>query len=119
MLNIYKKRCSLVIEGLKHCPIIKIIEPDAGMFVLLDIRALNVSSKAFALALYKHGKVSTLDATAFGACAKGFIRLSFTLDNAQLEAACVRIKQFVTDVIENKIAIEKLIPNNSKANQEK
>jgi len=106
MRRIYHKRRDIVLTALQDCPKISVIKPDSGMFVLIDLRALNTSTEAFTWALYRHTGVSTLDAEAFGSAAKGFIRLSFTLDDAQLNEACVRIKGFVLDVIDGNINIE-------------
>jgi len=106
MRDIYRKRRDLTLNALKDCPAIKVLKPDAGMFLLLDLRALPMSTEEFAWALYKHKGVSTLDAAAFGKTADGFIRISFTVDDAQLLDACTRITAFVTDIINNKITIE-------------
>lgn len=106
MLDVYKKRCSVVKSGLANCPKVKLVEPDAGMFMLLDIRELEVSTEQFTWALFEHEKVSTLDAAAFGDSAAGFIRLSFTLTEERLEEACIRIKRFVSNLIEQKIALK-------------
>lgn len=106
MLDVYRKRCSVVKSGLVDCPKVKLVEPDSGMFMLLDIRELNVSTEQFTWALFKHEKVSTLDAAAFGDSAAGFIRLSFTLTEERLAEACVRIKRFIGDLIEQKIELK-------------
>ena len=52
----------------------------------------------FANQLYEHTGVSVLDATAFGACAAGYVRVSFTLSEAQLSDACQRIRQFLDTI---------------------
>jgi len=109
MLEVYRKRCSVVKAGLADCPKVKLVEPDSGMFMLLDIRELNVSTEQFTWALFKHEKVSTLDAAAFGDSAAGFIRLSFTLTEERLAEACVRIKRFIGDLIDQKVALK--VPN--------
>ncbi|WP_222709889.1 pyridoxal phosphate-dependent aminotransferase [Reinekea thalattae] len=99
MVETYRKRCAVVKAGLADCPKIKLLEPDAGMFVLIDIRELSISTEKFIWALYEQQKVSTLDASAFGASAQGFIRLSFTLSESELARACQRISQFINDLV--------------------
>ena len=96
MREIYRRRRDLVIGALSEqlgdvCRI-----PQAGMFLLMDIRATGMSGGEFCRALYRDCGVSVLDASAFGASATGFVRLSFTLDEARLVEGCRRIINFVT-----------------------
>ncbi|MEE3215421.1 MAG: arginine aminotransferase, partial [Pseudomonadota bacterium] len=65
------------------------------MFMLVDIRETGLSSIDFAWQLFRSTGVSVLDAEAFGSSAKGFVRLSFAVSEAQLEDACQRIARFV------------------------
>ena len=106
MVSIYRKRCDVVKAGLADCPNIKLLEPDAGMFILIDIRDLEITTEQFIWALYEEQKVSTLDASAFGASATGFIRISFTLAEDRLAEACQRITQFVKDLLDNKVQVK-------------
>lgn len=96
MLDIYQRRRDLVVSGLSDCPGIEVRSPDAGMFVLLDVRGTGLSSLDFAWRLFREAGVSVLDAAAFGEPAQGFVRLSFTVSDEQLARACVRIKSFVS-----------------------
>lgn len=105
MITIYRRRCKLILEELIDCPSIKLVEPDAGMFMLLDVRGLPLSAEQFSWAFFAHSKVSTLDASAFGASAKGFIRWSFTLSDDRLTEACQRLKLFIADLLAGKIPL--------------
>lgn len=95
MREIYRRRRDLVVDALSNCPGISVLKPDAGMFVLVDVRATGLSSLDFAWRLFREAKVSVLDAAAFGEPAQGFVRLSFTLSEERLAEACLRIKDFV------------------------
>lgn len=95
MRDIYRRRRDLVVGALGDCPGISVFKPDAGMFVLVDVRATGLSSLDFAWRLYREAGVSVLDAAAFGEPAQGFVRLSFTLGEDQLARACGRIQAFV------------------------
>ncbi|TBR41998.1 aminotransferase class I/II-fold pyridoxal phosphate-dependent enzyme [Marinomonas agarivorans] len=106
MLATYRQRRDVVKTALANCSGITLLEPDAGMFILVDIRQLHVDTEAFTWALYKHTGVSTLDAAAFGDSAKGFIRLSFTLSTEKLADACQRIKGFIDDLAASKVSIK-------------
>jgi arginine:pyruvate transaminase len=95
MREIYQRRRDLVVAGLSDCPGIAVRSPDAGMFVLLDVRGTGLGSLDFAWRLFREAGVSVLDAAAFGDPAQGFVRLSFTVSDEQLAQACLRIKAFV------------------------
>lgn len=94
MRDIYRRRCDLVVAKLSECPGIRVLRPDAGMFVLVDVRGTGLTSLDFAWRLYRETGVSVLDAAAFGEPAQGFVRLSFTLGEEKLAQACERIAGF-------------------------
>src|SRR5476651_1109370 len=99
MREIYRRRRDLVVAGLSACPGIKVQAPQAGMFVLVDVRGTGLGSLDFAWRLFREAGVSVLDAAAFGEPAQGFVRLSFTLSEEQLREACERIKRFVSTLV--------------------
>lgn len=103
MREVYRRRCNVVCEGLADCPSISVLRPDSGMFVLLDIRQLGMTSKQFVWKLFEHSQVSTLDASAFGEATQGFVRLSFAISEDKLAEACRRITRFVSELVENGI----------------
>jgi arginine:pyruvate transaminase len=71
------------------------LKPDAGMFLMVDVRDTGLEASEFVQQLYQYAGVSVLDATAFGASAKGFVRISYTIGEIELEEACRRIGRFV------------------------
>lgn len=95
MRETYRRRRDLVVKRLSDCQGIAVLTPDAGMFVLVDVRATGLSSLDFAWRLFNETGVSVLDAAAFGEPAQGFVRLSFTLGEDRLDEACARIVRFV------------------------
>jgi arginine:pyruvate transaminase len=95
MREIYRRRRDLVVSSLAACPGISVLTPDAGMFVLVDVRGTGLTSLEFAWRLLREAGVSVLDAAAFGEPAQGFVRLSFTLGEERLAQACQRIRDFV------------------------
>jgi aspartate/methionine/tyrosine aminotransferase len=68
--------------------------PDAGMFMLLDVRATGLSSGEFMRALYAEQKVSVVDGAAFGRSTDGFVRLSFATQPELIREGCRRIRLF-------------------------
>ena len=90
----YRRRRDLVIARLSAAPGLRVRRPQAGMFVLVDIRELGLSVKDFTWALFRETGVSVLDAEAFGPTAAGHVRLGFVLAEPHLEEACRRICAF-------------------------
>ena len=93
--EVYRRRRDVLARHLGSAPGIKVLTPDAGMFVLMDVRGTGMSSLDFAWALYRATGVSVLDASAFGRCAAGHVRISFATHEAELAQACDRIAGFL------------------------
>lgn len=93
--ELYRGRRDLVMAGLGQVAELDCRTPEAGMFMLVDVRRTGLSSMDFAWQLFRQTGVSVLDAQAFGASAKGFVRISFTVADADLKEACKRIAGFV------------------------
>jgi arginine:pyruvate transaminase len=68
--------------------------PDAGMFMLVDVRGTGLSGYDFMCELYRRERVSVLDGGAFGKDTSGFVRLCFAADEAVLNEASMRIRRF-------------------------
>jgi arginine:pyruvate transaminase len=68
--------------------------PDAGMFMLVDVRGTGLSGYDFMCELYRCERVAVLDGGAFGEQTSGFVRLCFATDEALLNEACARIRRF-------------------------
>ncbi|WXL26450.1 aminotransferase class I/II-fold pyridoxal phosphate-dependent enzyme [Ectopseudomonas mendocina] len=93
--ELFRRRRDLVVRALSGVPLLRYKVPEAGMFMLLDVRGTGLTSQQFAWGLFEHGGVSVLDAEAFGASCRGFVRLSFTVDDGALSEACKRIAAYV------------------------
>jgi len=97
MRAIYRRRRDLVLAGLKPAATLKPMPPEAGMFFVVDIRDTGMSAATFSSELFRQKGVSVLDAEAFGAATKGFVRISFAAADAELEEGCRRICAFVAE----------------------
>jgi arginine:pyruvate transaminase len=82
--------------GLEGIPNIRVFAPEAGMFLLLDVRDTGLSGYGFMRALYERRKVSVLDGAAFGQHTAHFVRICFATEEAMIDAACERIRLFCT-----------------------
>jgi len=73
--------------------------PDAGMFLLMDVRGTGLSGYDFMRELYRQERVSVLDGGAFGKETSGFVRVCFAADEEVLREAIVRIRRFVATLV--------------------
>ena len=92
-------RRDFLLAGLDGIRGLKCFVPDAGMFLLIDVRGTGLSGYDFMCELYRTERVSVLDGGAFGAETSGFVRVCFATDEALLSQAIVRIRRFVTTLM--------------------
>jgi aspartate/methionine/tyrosine aminotransferase len=95
MREIYRRRRDLLLRELESIPELQAMKPDAGMFLMVNVENTGLETSEFVHRLYADTGISVLDATAFGASAKGFVRISYTIGEAELEEACRRIGSFI------------------------
>jgi aspartate/methionine/tyrosine aminotransferase len=88
-------RRDFLLAGLKGVAGIECHVPDAGMFLLVDVRGTGLSGYDFMCELYRRERVSVLDGGAFGRQTGGCVRICFATDEALLRQAIVRIRRFV------------------------
>ncbi|OLS60201.1 pyridoxal phosphate-dependent aminotransferase [Pseudomonas putida] len=102
MREVYRQRRDLVCDQLSASPGLKVVKPDGGMFVMVDIRATGLSAQAFSSHLLESEGVSVLAGEAFGPSAAGHIRLGLVLEAAKLDDACRRIARCAAALVEHK-----------------
>lgn len=68
--------------------------PEAGMFALVNIAATGLTGEAFAMQLLEKEHVAVMPGESFGNGLTGWLRLSLTVDDAQITTACSRIRAF-------------------------
>ncbi len=73
---------------------IKPICPDAGMFMLIDVRPTGLSATDFVTRLYATEGVALLDGAVFGEQTRGFARACFAVEEPMLHEAARRIRRF-------------------------
>ncbi len=88
-------RRDFLLAGLSGIRGLKCFAPDAGMFLLVDVRGTGLSGYDFMCELYRTERVSVLDGGAFGKETCGFVRVCFATDEGLLSRAIVRIRRFV------------------------
>lgn len=98
MREVYRQRRDRLVSALDAIPGLSPVRPDAGMFLMVDIRETGLTTAEFVRKLLQQAGVSVLDATAFGANAAGFVRVSYTAPDDQLDEAILRINRFVKSI---------------------
>lgn len=81
-------------QGLRDIAGLRVLAPDAGMFMLIDVSGTGLSGQQFVRALYASQGVSVMDGGAFGAGAAHCVRVCFATDEALLDEACRRMRAF-------------------------
>jgi arginine:pyruvate transaminase len=89
-----RSRRDLLSQALADVPGIRVCMPDAGMFMLLDVRATGLSTSAFVRGLFDSERVSLLDGAAFGRETEGFVRICFAAPESQLVDAAARLRRY-------------------------
>ncbi len=94
MTRIYRRRRDLAAGILAKSSRLDVLVPDAGMYLLVGVSKVAPSSAAFVRGLFEATGVSVLDAKAFGECADGWVRVSFTIGDDELAEGCRRLVNY-------------------------
>ena len=95
MRDFCASRLQFVLRELDGVPGLRCSMPDAGMFLLIDVRETGMSGFEFMSELYRRERVSVLDGGAFGKETRGFVRVCYATDEDLLRRALERIRRFV------------------------
>ena len=76
-------------------PKVKVRKPDAGMFLMLDIRETGMDTVDFAWKLLEEQKLALLPGEGFGDMLAGHLRLSFGASDETLDDAARRLSAFI------------------------
>lgn len=92
----YARRRKITLETLKEFPHVKAIDPEGGMYVMLDIRATDLSGVEFANQLLDEHHIAVMPGESFGQSAAGHLRVAMTISDAAYGKALRTLCQFVT-----------------------
>jgi arginine:pyruvate transaminase len=90
----YLRRARLLADLLAEAPSSRVVAPEGGMFVLLDIRPSGLTAPEFAERLLEAEGVAVLACDDFGASAVGHLRIALCAADARLAEAGRRIVRF-------------------------
>ena len=98
MREAYFRRARLVVAALSNAPGVRAPMPEAGMFIMADVRRTGLSGDEFARRLLEDERVATMPGESFGTAARGHIRISLTTGDDDMAEACRRIVRFAQNV---------------------
>ncbi|NTS29695.1 aminotransferase class I/II-fold pyridoxal phosphate-dependent enzyme [Phyllobacterium sp. BT25] len=78
--------------------------PQAGMFILADIRATGLSGDEFAMRLLEEELVAVMPGESFGENLAGYLRLSLSVADDKIDAACAGIVRLASRLQKRKSA---------------
>lgn len=96
----YKARAAMIAERLDNVSGLKVVPPEAGMFVLLDVSRTGLTGQDFAMRLLEERRVSVMPGSSFGNAGEYLVRLSLTVPDEKLAEACGRIASFAGDLVQ-------------------
>jgi arginine:pyruvate transaminase len=76
MAERFARRAAIIADALDGVGGLRVHRPEAGMFVLVDVRATGLSGQDFALSLLDQQKVAVMPGESFGTGLSGWLRLS-------------------------------------------
>lgn len=77
MMETYKERRDLLVEGLNKLPGITCLKPEGAFYVFCNITKTGMTSEKFADFMLERAKVSLLPGPSFGQYGQGYVRLAY------------------------------------------
>ena len=95
----YRSRAAMLSGLLRQAPGCRVVPPEGGMFVLLDVRGSGLDASDFARRLLADERVAVLPCEGFGASAAGHLRIALSAPEARLREAGERIVRFARTLL--------------------
>jgi aspartate/methionine/tyrosine aminotransferase len=76
---------------------LRVLTPEAGMFMLIDVTETGLTGAQFMRELYDARRVSVMDGAAFGQATAHCVRVCFATEEATIDAACERLRLFCAE----------------------
>lgn len=97
------RRAALMLEHMQGVPGVSALMPEAGMFMLLDVRGTGLQGRSFAEGLFREQGVSVIPGDAFGTQTLGFVRVGFATEEALIVEACRRMRLYCEALAANRV----------------
>jgi aminotransferase len=93
----YKRRRDFLVTALNKMDL-KTILPKGAFYVFADISNTGLEDEDFCLKLLDQYDVACVPGSAFGACGKGFIRMSYATSLDKIRIAAERLSMFLRNL---------------------
>lgn len=93
------RRAGILAARLDGVAGMRLMRPEAGMFALLDHRAVDIDSQTFALRLLDRTGVAAMPGASFGQALEGWLRLALNASDADTAEAADRIAAFAQQAV--------------------
>ncbi len=97
MLEEFRQRRSVIVEGLNRIPGFHCRQPQGAFYAFPNISGTNRNSRALANALLTEAGVACLSGTAFGQWGEGYLRFSFANSIENIRKALDRIDDWARE----------------------
>ena len=92
----YGRRRKVLLNAMRGTNDIVVRGSDGGMYVMLDVRAVEPDCERFAWALLEAEKVAVMPGASFGEAAAGHVRISLCQPEEVLQEAASRLRRFAS-----------------------
>ena len=95
MMDEYKKRRELLVEGLNNLPGVTCIKPGGAFYVFPNISSTGMDDETFAKHMLENAGVSLLPGSNFGVNGKGYARLCYATSQENIIEGLRRMKEYL------------------------
>ncbi|MBY8977424.1 pyridoxal phosphate-dependent aminotransferase [Rhodobacteraceae bacterium NNCM2] len=104
IVNRYRTRREAALKALGNGPGFRLVPPEGGMYIMLDIRPTGLSGVDFANRLLDDELIGVMPGESFGKATAGHLRIALTVPEAELTDALTRIARFAARLAETQPA---------------
>jgi len=98
MIEIYKKRRDIIVDGLNGIRGISCYKPKGSFYVFPNVKKIGKNSENVANELLEKANVITIPGSAFGPHGEGYLRISYANSEENLKEAVKRIKKYIENL---------------------
>ncbi|MHB8565834.1 MAG: pyridoxal phosphate-dependent aminotransferase [Nitrososphaerales archaeon] len=96
MVEVFKKRRSVIIEGLKEIKQLSCSPPNGAFYAFVNVTKTHMDSLSLSMKFLDQGHVATVPGSAFGSFGEGYIRIAYANSEENLKIALSRIKSVLS-----------------------
>jgi len=95
MMEIYRKRRAIVVDGLNSLPGIKCLNPGGAFYAFPNIKGTGTDDITFADNILNKASVALLPGSCFGESGAGYIRICYATNERNIETGIERMRSYL------------------------